>query len=50
MVTWVQENSVDDLDLPFGVDAKNPWTNQLVSVNFSDDEDKIVDDSNKVCV
>ena len=41
---------MDDLDLAFGVGVNNPWTNQLVSVNFSDDEDKTVDDSNKVRV
>lgn len=48
MVVWVQENSVDDLELPFSIETINPWTGKLVTVNLSDDEQKTLDDSNKV--
>ncbi|KAK3749478.1 hypothetical protein QZH41_013460, partial [Actinostola sp. cb2023] len=47
MVIWVQDNSVNDLDLPFSFDALNPWTDKPVTVNLSDDENKTVDDTNK---
>lgn len=50
MAVWMKENSVDDLDLPFSLDAINPWTGGLVTVNLDDDDDKMLNDANKVCL
>lgn len=47
-VTWVLENSVESLDLPFSIDVINPWNKVLVTIPLDDkDVDKILDDSNK---
>lgn len=47
-VIWVQENSVNELDLPFSVDAVNPWNSKPVTIDLSDDCDKTLTDENKV--
>lgn len=47
-VIWVQENSVNDLDLPFSVDALNPWNSKPVTIDLTDDSDKKLTDENKV--
>ena len=47
-VTWVQENSVNDLDLSFSVDALNPWNSKPVTIDLTDDSDKKLTDDNKV--
>lgn len=47
-VTWIQENSVNDLDLSFSVDALNPWNSKPVTIDLTDDSDKKLTDDNKV--
>ena len=47
-MTWVQENSVDDLDLSFSVDALNPWNSKPVTIDLTDDSGKKLTDDNKV--
>ena len=47
-VIWVQENSVNDLDLSFSVDALNPWNSKPVTIDLTDDSDKKLTDDNKV--
>lgn len=47
-VTWAQENSVNDLDLSFSVDALNPWNSKPVTIDLTDDSDKKLTDDNKV--
>ena len=47
-VTWVLENSVESLDLPFSVDVINPWNRDLVTIPLDrEEDDKLLDDSNK---
>lgn len=46
-VTWLQENSVNELDLSFSVDALNPWNSKPVSIELSDGCDKKLTDDNK---
>ena len=47
-VKWVQENSVDELDLPFSVDTVNPWNSKPVTIKLSDETTKKLTDINKV--
>ena len=47
-VIWVQDNSVNDLDLSFSVDALNPWNSKPVTIDLTDDSDKKLTDDNKV--
>lgn len=47
-VTWVQENSINDLDLSFSVDALNPWNSKPVTIDLTDDSEKKLTDDNKV--
>lgn len=47
-MTWVQENSVNDLDLSFSVDALNPWNSKPVTIDLTDDSDMKLTDDNKV--
>ena len=49
-VVWVRENSINELDLPFCVDALNPWNSKPVSIELSDDSEKKLTDDNKVYV
>ncbi|XP_044163315.1 E3 ubiquitin-protein ligase HACE1-like [Acropora millepora] len=46
-VVWVRENSVDQLELPFSVDAINPWNSKLVTIELSNDVDRKLTDNNK---
>lgn len=46
-VAWVRENSVNELDLPFSVDAINPWNSKPVTIELSDNVDKKLTDDNK---
>ncbi|XP_078351971.1 uncharacterized protein LOC144636654 isoform X2 [Oculina patagonica] len=46
-VIWVQENSVNELDLPFSVDALNPWNSKPVTIDLTDDSEKKLTDDNK---
>ena len=47
-MVWVRENSVDQLELPFSVDAINPWNSKLVTIELSNDVDRKLTDNNKV--
>lgn len=49
VVIWIQENSVNDLDLFFSVDVLNLWNFKFVIIDFIDDSDKKFIDDNKVC-
>lgn len=46
-MVWVRENSVDQLELPFSVDAINPWNSKLVTIELSNDIDRKLTDNNK---
>ncbi|EDO34791.1 predicted protein [Nematostella vectensis] len=46
-ITWVQENSVDDLGFTFSIDATNPWTGRPVTIDLSENPDEELTDSNK---
>ena len=49
-MVWVRGNGVNELDLPFSVDAINPWNSKPVTIELSDIVDKKLTDDNKVKV
>ena len=48
MVKWVLENSVDDMEMPFSINCRNPWIESKIEEVKLSKIESILTDKNKV--